>query len=364
LPVWHFYNDSVISSDIGLFLNDFPTSFYCVLEKSVGLAFKRVFEFLFANVGYGAFGTTRQFHNNSFVLGYEIMNEPWPGDIYRNPQVLGGTTADQQNLFPLYVDVSAEIRKNDPNRIIFFEKALTDIITGAGFTSSPNNGSNDSLSYHAECTAGSIIPESASDILQRARFRDAQGNIVHFSVCDLFAAFSVQSAIQDGKKLRTATFLSEFGASENVSTVGLILQLADAELQSWTYYQYKFYNDITTTAGESEGFYNASGILDVEKVALLSRTYAQAIAGTPLFTSFNETTGVFILTLTINRDITSPTIIYLNEAIYYPRGFKVLFSPSSAANFTSPSTNLVHINYNDAAAVTGNPLSITIMPTA
>jgi endoglycosylceramidase len=297
------------------------------------------------------------FRNNSNILGYEIMNEPWPGDIYRHPEVFG--TGDATNLMPLYSDVSSQIRKNDPGRIILFQKALTDILSDSTFTKF--NSSNNVLSYHAQCIAAEVLPPTVADIIERMRFRDPTGNVQHLSVCDLFVSLSILSATRDAHRLGVGIFLTEFGASENLSTIARVASIADSLMQSWTFWQFKSFHDITTT-DPHEGLYNSTGALDVAKFRILSRTYAQAISGIPLFSSFNETSGVFAMRLLINRDITSPTTIYLNEALYYPRGFRVIFDPPTAATFTSPSKNTVHVTYNPTA-VSGTPLTISIIPT-
>ena len=39
------------------------------------------------------------------VLGYEIMNEPWCGDVYEDPSLLVPGVADRRYLQPMYVVV-------------------------------------------------------------------------------------------------------------------------------------------------------------------------------------------------------------------------------------------------------------------
>jgi hypothetical protein len=54
---------------------------------------------------------------------------------------------------------------------------------------------------------------------------------------------------------------------------------ADAAFQSWAYWQFKYFFDITTAGDNSESFYDKHGSLQMNKLATLSRTYATAIAG-------------------------------------------------------------------------------------
>lgn len=44
------------------------------------------------------------------VLGYEIMNEPWPGDVLSNPLLLVPGIADSVNLQPFFTNATAALR--------------------------------------------------------------------------------------------------------------------------------------------------------------------------------------------------------------------------------------------------------------
>lgn len=59
---------------------------------------------------------------------------------------------------------------------------------------------------------------------------------------------------------------------------------------------------------------------------MLSRTYAQAIAGTPLTMSFMPENGTFVLEFEMSGT-TAPTEIYLNRALHYPNGCNVKVMP-------------------------------------
>lgn len=52
-------------------------------------------------------------------------------------------------------------------------------------------------------------------------------------------------------------------------------RLADENLQSWIYWQFKGYHDITTQSSVAEGLWFANGTVNTDKVKMLSRTYAQ-----------------------------------------------------------------------------------------
>lgn len=51
-------------------------------------------------------------------------------------------------------------------------------------------------------------------------------------------------------------------------------EVSDKYLAGWGYWQFKNYEDLTTSAGTaSEGFYNPDGSLQAWKVKALARTY-------------------------------------------------------------------------------------------
>lgn len=70
----------------------------------------------------------------------------------------------------------------------------------------------------------------------------------------------------------------------------------DLSLQSWAWWQFKSFHDITTSGlGTSESFYDDQGMLQAEKVKALSRSYAQAVAGTIKLMSFSPRASEFQL---------------------------------------------------------------------
>ncbi len=85
---------------------------------------------------------TAKYFKNKPILGYEIINEPWAGDIYSQPSLLLPGQAGYHNLQPFYDVVSASIRAEDPDRLIFYEPVtwgmiLNGTVLGSGFTHVP-----------------------------------------------------------------------------------------------------------------------------------------------------------------------------------------------------------------------------------
>ena len=81
-----------------------------------------------------------RFADNPHILGYEIMNEPWCGDIYQDPTLLVPGRADRTLLQPMYDIVNTEIRKYDDSHIVFFESVTWELVgigEQFGFTAPP-----------------------------------------------------------------------------------------------------------------------------------------------------------------------------------------------------------------------------------
>ena len=94
-------------------------------------------------------------------------------------------------------------------------------------------------------------------------------------------------------------------------------------------------------------------------VSALARTYAQAVAGSTLSMAFNATTNAFVLQFTANPKVAAPTIVYLNEAMHYPKGYSCIVTPTNAAKCLSDTPNTLTIF--DAVSA---PTNVTVTVTA
>lgn len=65
--------------------------------------------------------TAKAFKNSSSVLAYELINEPWAGDIFQNPFYFLPGEAGKYNLMPLYDRVYSKIRQIDTETIVMYE---------------------------------------------------------------------------------------------------------------------------------------------------------------------------------------------------------------------------------------------------
>ncbi|XP_064387797.1 endoglycoceramidase-like [Halichondria panicea] len=302
-----------------------------------------------------------RFEGNEYVLAYELLNEPWAGDVYRHPDQLEPHVADAKNLQPMYKKLHESIRKYDQKHIIMFEPTI--IITSVPVGGFANTGLSEgpggpafndrqALSYHLYCV-----------------FLDSHGQPSNTRFCDASNKEVVGIRMDDAKKLGVAGFLTEWGAYDDATYPGSkpyedaldILRLADQHLQSWTYWQYKGYGDFTTqSSSASEGLWFMNGSLQTHKLELLTRTYAKAVSGDFVSQTFSPETGNFLLSFIARTKLAhAPSLIYLNEDIHYPNGFTVSVSPSGAAVY-STSHNTIELSLSETV-MDGQVLTVEIV---
>ena len=276
---------------------------------------------------------SKTFAQNTNVIGYELINEPFFGDIFKNPKLLESGVTDREYLLPMYDKATKVIRQNDASHIIFFEPSVADE-THSGFDFSPANDTNACYSYHCYC------PKTPT------------GDGLKEDLCHVALDWELKMKMDDAKRINNGvcSMMTEFGAVDNsiYSSERMDFQTNQMDsngAQSWSYWQYKPFYDITTTGGDAESFYFFNGTLQAVKVKTLARTYAEAVQGALSSTSFDMKSGDFSLVYTADISIQAPTQIYVSS-FYYPTGYNVTITPPSAATWkrspTSPHRILVN----------------------
>ena len=254
--------------------------------------------------------TAQTFKNHTNVMGYELINEPWAGNVYRNPTLLLPTVADKKNLAPAYDALAKAIRTVDDRHCIFFEPVTWDDFA-VGFEEVPGGDAYQNrsvLSYHY------YIPP------------DFDAN-VNFDV-----------RIRDIEKLKCGGMLTEFATYTESSSAEMFKVLRDADLtfQSWLGWEY-YGSKRTTTQSSTPRIYNTS------------RTYPQAVAGHVLDLSFDRHTNHFRVLYQISEKCRSDTtVIYLNEKLHYPNGFEVSIESTGQVTWSSKFANYVLVQHSTA----------------
>lgn len=279
-----------------------------------------------------------RFARTPYVLGYDLLNEPWPGTSFATCANPAGCPAfDAQNLQPMYDKAIVAIRKADSKRIVWLEPqvlfndgAQTTLGTVKPFTD-PQLG----LSWHQYCTTAGLTHSSGG---KAGPDCGPQGELVFSNA----AAYVKQHGM--------AQLLTEYGASDDLPDVARITDAADAHLVGWEYWHYKEWSDPTTESADSggQGLFTKDtdlGTLKQAKADILIRPYARAVAGVPTSMSFSK--GVFSLAY-LAKPSTGLTEVFV-PARHFPHGYSVKVSGGSVVS--KPGASLLLIKATRAGAV-------------
>ncbi|KAJ3096580.1 hypothetical protein HDU97_005754 [Phlyctochytrium planicorne] len=212
------------------------------------------------------------FKGFSNILGYEIMNEPWAGDIYSDASLLVPGIADAKVLQPFYSIVAKGIRSVDPDAIIFFESVTWDVLLN-GFTDVPGGAdykSKSVLSFHH------YYPSPNPQELN----------------------LTVPTRFEDMRRLGSGGMLTEFemGWKEgaNVETIRWKSKYMESVFLSYVGWEY---TDYVVMTGTNNGLRDPkTGLVRPDMANVYSRTYATAIPGFPISQDFTDATGKYTIT--------------------------------------------------------------------
>jgi endoglycosylceramidase len=237
------------------------------------------------------------------------MNEPFAGDFYRDPLVLLPGVAGKHNLQRMYDAVAPRIREHDERHVIFYEPVTWGMIfdgadfIGSGFEHVPGGpayANRSAFSYHYYCD--SFVPAySGRPLLRKA-------------VCDhtvaplVFSAVAKETARLGGAAMMTEGLACDFDTPGSAAECQRVMADLDAHLFSWTDYGVSQGSLWQPTAAQQVGW---------------ARTYARAVAGTPLNMSFDHVTKRFDFCFESDASISAATEIFASLQYSYACGRSV-----------------------------------------
>jgi endoglycosylceramidase len=256
-----------------------------------------------------------RFHSNKHVLGYELLNEPWPGTAWHpciTPTV--GCPQFDQTLTAFYQRVSAAIRHKDRTHTVWIEPNVVSAEADAnnvGLVRDPHLG----FAFHDYCGTESEL----------------QTNLL----CPQLDDQTVSAELKYGTAHRVPTLLTEFGATQDKANLTEMVGMADKYMLGWTEWAYTG-NDKTSTSPDGQALVldpakpPRGSNVETAKLKALAEVYPKVIAGTPTGYSFSG--GVFHLTYSTARvsghgrfGVGSVTVIAVPH-IQYPHGYRVTVS--------------------------------------
>jgi len=257
----------------------------------------------------------KRFRGNRSVLGYEIMNEPFPGSDYLSC-ISPGCPASDAQLTSLERKVDRAIRSVDARTLVFYEPYVTfnfGYPDGVGALGDPRAV----FAWHDYCLAPSPDGCSSNET-------------------------TMQVAAARVAKTREGTFMTEYGATSSAPSLRLMVSLADKYMVPWMYWSYCTCSD--PTGSPDEGM-----VLDPSKrktaanlrttvVDSIVEPYPQVIAGTPVSWGFDHSSRAFKFMFTTARASGHGTFApgALTEistpALAFPHGYSVKASGGAIAS--------------------------------
>lgn len=225
------------------------------------------------------------FSGDPAVIGYEVMNEPFPGPAWPLATI-GIPFFGNQQLAPMYNQVDAAIRAVDPNTPVYIEPpapaaAQVGNILGVPVILGPVNDPNTVLAWHNYC-AGAPGP-----------------------LCTFISEQLARESDRYATRHDMPSYMNEFGATSKVSELNTEMLSADKRLISWAQWAYTGVGDITTTgAGNEEAIVYDPALpptgdnVNTSSLQTLAAPYPQTISGTPKGWSFKNGTFEFSYTTT------------------------------------------------------------------
>ncbi|MFN8160291.1 MAG: cellulase family glycosylhydrolase [Solirubrobacterales bacterium] len=228
----------------------------------------------------------KSFGGDSGVLGYDILNEPWPGSGFAACLNTAGCPAVDAKLGAFYRRAIRGIRSADRSHVVFYEPQV--LFNFGSDTSVPDLGRRLGFSFHIYCFAGLVSGAPAN--------------------CPDLENFVFDNADARARKTGDSLMLSEFGATDDISILDRMTAFADRHMVSWQEWHYCGCGDPTTQGpGDTQAVVKdtsepprGSNVFH-DKLRALARPYPQAIAGTPVRWSFDPDTKRFELVYTTKR---------------------------------------------------------------
>jgi endoglycosylceramidase len=237
-------------------------------------ALQRAFDHFFANDAglqdrYAAAWAhvAARFREVPNVLGYELLNEPWPGTTFADCINPTGCPLNDAKLEAFDRRVLTAIRGADPRGMVWHEPFVL-FNQGAGTTINALGDPNVGFSFHDYCLSAE---QPGSD-----------------QACARSDDLVFQHALDHVAATKEALLLTEFGATDAASVLTPMVQRADRTMVSWIEWHYCGCADPTTSGpGDKQAIVldparppTGANLRDVT-LNLLVRPYPQVVAGTP-----------------------------------------------------------------------------------
>jgi endoglycosylceramidase len=221
-----------------------------------------------------------RFADNPGVLGYDLLNEPWPGTAWQQCANPAGCPEFDARMSAFVARTLGAIRQADPDTLVFYEPQVL-FNNGADTHLADTGDARTAMSFHDYC-------------LTAAEGNGGYGNCGQSD--DLVFANANKRAETTGDAL----LLTEFGATDARDVLLGVLERADRAMVGWQEWHYCGCADPTTSGpGDKQAIVRdpnkppagdnvVKGTLDT-----IVRPYPQVVSGTPESWAFDPDKRVF-----------------------------------------------------------------------
>jgi endoglycosylceramidase len=248
------------------------------------------------------------------VLGYDVINEPWPGTQYPSCFVLlvGCPGFDSGKFSNYYAAMNKAIRAEDTKHLVFIEP-LVSFNYGIPTSVTPPPGDRRiGFSFHdyPVCSAAG----------------DAGLGLPVGTACGVESKLAINNAVAYATQHSTALLETEFGATTKPAPITQSAAAYDAAMVPWMFWSYQ------EVAGlGSDGAFTTPPAKTANRAALrsLSRPYPQLLSGIPAGWCYNANTRVFTASYSTERAAgngrfgTNAVSQFSIPRLAYPQGYAV-----------------------------------------
>ncbi|HET9104226.1 MAG TPA: cellulase family glycosylhydrolase [Solirubrobacteraceae bacterium] len=325
----------------------FPTNYL------VNPALQRAFEnFLADKAGPGGIGlqerfaaawahVAQRFAADPSVLGYEVLNEPFPGSDFATCASPAGCPASDAELTGLSRKVTQAIRRVDPRHLVFYEPFAT-FNNGFPDAVGPLQDAHAVFSWHDYC----LSDEAAGCSSQATTFANAAAHVA-----------------QTGE----GSMLTEFGSTTSATDLQGMVALADRFMVPWTEWSYCSCHAPTDTGGEQGMVIDphqpkTGSNVQPTVVDSLAEPYPHVIAGTPTAWGYDRTSRTLSVAFSTRRasgvgGFPAGSISTLQApSLDYPAGYHARLSGGAVVSARSAAAMSV------ASCPGASTVTITVMP--
>jgi endoglycosylceramidase len=223
------------------------------------------------------------FRGDDAVLGYDLLNEPFPGSQwYSCLSPAGCPVFDKQYLAPFVTKMLKAVRSADREHLVFYEPQLSFDFSAGTSIGDPGDALT-GFAFHAYCAAAVGAPETPPT---RA-------------ACDQVEDRTLSNADQQSSTSGDALLLTEWGATDDPQELSSVAADADRHMDSWQ--EWTYVGGDPSAAKPTEGIIRdlhkppTGTNVKWDKLAILERPYPQVVAGTPTSWSFDTAARTFSL---------------------------------------------------------------------